>query len=91
MPFAGGREKGQQMNDDEHSCLLRRLTLCDGQVAAGLPPRALDAPCYCETLALQENANGGLEGQRLRIERARVIASASVIERIRRRRLPPDW
>jgi len=72
------------MKSEEPTCALRALTLCDGQVAAGLPPRSLDAPCYCTQLAGREPSPEDTTGQQIRINRARVLAQSSEIERIRR-------
>lgn len=74
------------MNDEEHSCLLRRLTLCDGERCPGPLPRADDQVCHC--VALAEAVEAGLDAiaQAVRIERARVCAQWQPIMRAKERR-----
>jgi hypothetical protein len=72
------------MEEQEHSCLLRRLTLCDGQSAAQPPPRMDDAPCYCLGVARALAAELEEEASEMRTARARVVARADEVERTRR-------
>jgi len=73
------------MQEQEHSCLLRRLTLCDGHVAASWTLRAPDEPCYCKELATLPPDHQVWRSELLR-SRARVVARSDEIQRIREQR-----
>ncbi len=73
------------MKDEELTCALRALTLCDGQEAATVSPRAVGVRCYCAALA-DVGLVDELERQRTRIERARVVARSSEVQRLMEQR-----
>lgn len=84
------------MHDEEPSCLLRRLTLCDGQEAVQLGPRAHQrTKCYCEALAAAIDGGWPAIASAVRTERARVIAQSDELRRVRERHdrwtRPADW
>lgn len=70
---------------EEPSCLLRRLTLCDGQVVADVG-RAPAVSCWCARLERALEAGDALEGSSLRHARARSVARAEETLRVLRAR-----
>lgn len=72
--------------NQEQPCALRALTLCDGQSAPKLGPRAHESvPCYCAQLADALERDAPLAASAVRIERARVVAQADELGRVRER------
>lgn len=81
------------MNDEEHACVLRTLTLCDGESAPQLGPRAREqTACYCAQLAECLANDWQALASAVRTERARVIAQGEELRRVRdrHRRLTTD-
>lgn len=73
------------MQDEERSCALRALTLCDGQVVTRLDGRG-DGCCWC--VALEEATAAGWDAiaSSVRHERARVVARSDELLRLREQR-----
>jgi hypothetical protein len=73
------------MSEQELSCALRALTLCDGTAVAEPWPRSTVTRCYCAELA-DVGPSVPLEvSQKLRTDRARVVAQSARIQASR------DW
>ena len=68
------------MTDDKLSCLLRRLTVCDGQRVVSDSLRAHEDPrCYCAALAAIEH--GDHRRSALSWARARDVTRAARLQR----------
>jgi len=79
------------MPDEEHSCLLRRLTLCDGERSVQPTARANPCGCYCAAVDELQAQGDDLGASEHRAARARVVARAATLERIMRFRQNPPY
>ncbi len=73
------------MKDEERTCALRALTLCDGQVVTRVDGRG-DGCCWC--MALDEATSNGWDAiaSSVRTERARLVARSDELLRLRAQR-----
>ena len=77
---------------EELSCLLRRLTLCDGQHVVAVSSRTPERWCYCERLEQALDRSDDQAASEARSDRARAVAQSDRLISLRdaRARLA-DW
>lgn len=63
--------------EQEHSCVLRTLTICDGQELTSSDARLRTERCYCALLAEALAQGRELSAQEWRSIRARAVARSS--------------
>lgn len=81
-----------EQGPEQHECLLRRLTLCDGETCVDPSPRARPCGCYCETI-VASSAMGDLHAlAHARHGRALVVARSTALMRtVEARRRLAAW
>lgn len=67
---------------EEHSCLLRRLNLCDGQRVRDVPPRPASEACWCSIVGAADESGQTILASVARTERARSVARSAETQRV---------
>lgn len=82
----GQLREDRPVQEQEPSCVLRTLTLCDDQGVVSLSPRTVRERCYCARLAELVDDQVPELAQRLRTDRARTVARSADLGRLEERR-----
>lgn len=71
-----------EQKSEELSCVLRTLTICDGQEVIAAAPRRRTEECYCALLAAALRVDDSASAGEWRTVRARAVARASDTMRV---------